>query len=286
LSRRFPGGIVARVIAEAMGVSDPAPAVEPHPVLAGYYAGRGERGDFVRGLFDRTARHYDAINRAVSLGTGGWYRRRILKLAGLKPGLDVLDVAVGTGLLARQARRLVGADGRVIGLDLSAGMLAEARTRLAIPLVQARAEALPIGDATVDVVALAYGLRHLADLTATFGEFRRVLRPGGILVIIEMGRPRWAWYRRLVRLLLGRIVPALCRWLTADAATQLLMRYYWDTVEHCVPGDTILQAMADAGFADAAAHSYADLLFDYVGRTADAATGAGPDGSRRNSRSA
>ncbi|WP_238940671.1 class I SAM-dependent methyltransferase, partial [Pseudoroseomonas ludipueritiae] len=101
-----------------------SPAQAPHPDLTGYYRDAQERPGFVRRLFDDTAVHYDRINSVFSLGTGAWYRRHALKRAGLKPGARVLDVACGTGLVTREALRLAGPGGTVLGLDPSAGMLA------------------------------------------------------------------------------------------------------------------------------------------------------------------
>src|ERR1700761_5189492 len=77
---------------------------------------------FVRGLFNDTAPYYDTVNRLFSLGSGGWYRRRCLLRAGLRPGQTVLDVAIGTGLIAEEALRIVGTEGAVVGLDLSDAM--------------------------------------------------------------------------------------------------------------------------------------------------------------------
>ena len=81
----------------------PDQPLQPHPTLPDYYPDLAQRPAFVRGLFDRTARHYDYINRLLSFGSGGWYRRRALRRVGLRPGMTVLDVAIGTGLVARQA---------------------------------------------------------------------------------------------------------------------------------------------------------------------------------------
>src|SRR5260221_14184851 len=75
----------------------------PHPVIADFYGGPADRQPFVRNLFNSTALHYDAVNRLFSFGTGAWYRRRCLLRAGLRSNLKVVDVAVGTGLLAREA---------------------------------------------------------------------------------------------------------------------------------------------------------------------------------------
>src|ERR1700712_5324855 len=88
---------------------------------------------FVRALFNDTAPYYDTVNRIFSLGSGGWYRRRCLLRAGLKPGHRLLDVAIGTGLIAEAARGIVGPAGEIIGLDLSEAMLAEARRKIDIP---------------------------------------------------------------------------------------------------------------------------------------------------------
>jgi len=163
----------------------PRPAVRPSDI-------RSDRA-FVRGLFNDTAPYYDTVNRIFSLGSGGWYRRRCLLRAGLKSGQTVLDVAVGTGLIAEAALRIVGADGDVIGLDLSEAMLAEARRKLDIPLIQGTAEALPLADRSVDFVVMGYALRHIADLQVCFDEFRRVLRPGGTLLLLEVSSPARAW---------------------------------------------------------------------------------------------
>ncbi len=98
--------------------------VAPHPPLKKYYGGERERRGFVTALFDRTAPHYDWINRVMSLGSGVRYRRDALRRAGLAPGQRLLDVAIGTGLVARAARDILGDGGHVTGVDLSMGMLA------------------------------------------------------------------------------------------------------------------------------------------------------------------
>jgi demethylmenaquinone methyltransferase/2-methoxy-6-polyprenyl-1,4-benzoquinol methylase len=224
---------------------------EPHPVLKQYYADHTGRRAFVRGLFDTTASHYDRVNRLLSWGSGGWYRRHALLRAGLRPGMSLLDVATGTGLLARQAIRVMGSADRILGLDLSAGMLLEAKRALGIQLVQARAEQMPITGASFDFLTMGYALRHVSDLDTTFREFHRVLRPGGSLLLIEIGRPSTRLRCALLRIYLGRVVPLLAHWATGVREMQTLMRYYWETVEQCVSADAIVQALARADFVDA-----------------------------------
>ena len=184
----------------------------------------------------------------MAFGSGGWFRRKTLREHGLKPGARLLDVAVGTGLVAREARALVGDGGMVVGLDASFGMLEVARARLALPLVQGRAEALPFPDGCFDFVTIGYALRHMEELGLTFGEFLRVLRPGGTLLILEIARPETRFARGFAALWLGRAVPALCRLLMPGRRSEELMRYYWDTISECVPAQTILAELSTAGF--------------------------------------
>src|SRR5688572_32581148 len=98
--------------------------------------------------------------------------------------MKVLDVATGTGLVAREALAIVGAQGSVTGLDPSAGMLEQART-LAFSIVRGHGERLPFGPASFDFVSMGYALRHVSDLPALFGEMKRVLRPGGTACVLE-----------------------------------------------------------------------------------------------------
>ncbi len=127
-------------------------------------------------------------------------------------------------------------------------MLAIARRSLGIPVIQGRAENLPVADASMDFVTMGYALRHVEDLAATFREFRRVLRPGGRVLILEISRPVSAPARTLAQLYFRQLVPAVCRLLSAGEEARDLMRYYWDTIEACVPPPVILAALAGAGF--------------------------------------
>jgi demethylmenaquinone methyltransferase/2-methoxy-6-polyprenyl-1,4-benzoquinol methylase len=243
----------------------PGPPIAPHPPLLRYYHQGRQREPFVQGLFDRTAGAYDSINSWASVGLGSWYRRRTLRMAGVKPGMCVLDVAIGTGLVARQAVRVVAPDGFVIGIDSSFGMLTEARKRLAIPLLQGRAEQLPLGDGSVDVVTMGYALRHVADLAGTFAEFRRVLRPGGRVLLLEIVRPKGRFRHAVAETYLRRVVPVLARLTTGRGETEILMRYFWDTIEHCVPAETILRTMADAGLSEVREINELQVFATYVG---------------------
>jgi demethylmenaquinone methyltransferase/2-methoxy-6-polyprenyl-1,4-benzoquinol methylase len=241
--------------------------VKPHPILPGYYADESQRRRFLTRMFNETAAHYDQINGIMAFGWGIWYRRWILRRVGLRPGARLLDVAVGTGAVAGAAVRIVGSAGRVVGIDPSPGMLAEARRKLPIPLVQGIAEQLPFRAGQFDFVSMGYALRHVSDLKHTFGEYVRVLRPGGTLLILDFACPRSRLGRGLGRLHVNHLGPLVARLLSRRREAQTLMRYCWDTVEHLVPADTILTAMANAGFEVVNATIRFGLLSEYLGRT-------------------
>src|SRR5688572_20587357 len=133
--------------------------VAPHPTLPRYYASDGMRS-FVRNIFDHTAGDYDRVERMMALGWGSWYRRQALTRAGLSTGMRVLDVAIGTGLVAREEVAMTGDPKLVLGLDPSIGMITEARRTLTVPTVLARAEEIPLRDACFDFLSMGYALRH------------------------------------------------------------------------------------------------------------------------------
>jgi demethylmenaquinone methyltransferase/2-methoxy-6-polyprenyl-1,4-benzoquinol methylase len=238
---------------------------QPHPVLTGYYGDAREREAFVRDLFDNGAADYDRINSIMSLGSGAWYRRRVLRNNGLVAGQRVLDIAVGTGLLAREAVRIVQADGLVVGLDPSFGMLQQARASLTLPMVQGRAEALPFADGSFDLVTMGYALRHMANFGSVFAEFRRVLKPGGRLLILEIARAENRFVQAAAMLWLGRIIPAVCGLMMPRRQGRLLMRYYWDTIEECVPAKTIEAELRASGFGDVHSTASLGVFREYVG---------------------
>jgi demethylmenaquinone methyltransferase/2-methoxy-6-polyprenyl-1,4-benzoquinol methylase len=107
----------------------------PITLLRQYWSDEGSRRRYTDGLFDGTAGDYDFVERLLGLGSGPWYRRQALMRAGLAPGMRILDVATGTGLVAREALKIIGPSGQLVGLDPSAGMLEQA-AGLAIPLVR------------------------------------------------------------------------------------------------------------------------------------------------------
>ena len=230
-----------------------------------YYADPAGRTGFVRALFNGAARRYDAVNLLFSLGTGGWYRRYCLRRAGLRPGHLVVDVAVGTGLLAREALALTGGRTGVIGVDVSETMLALARRRLGIPLIQGAAEALPLAAGIADFVTMGYALRHLADLHAALREALRVLRPGGGIVLLEISPPRRRLGRLVAAVYIGGVLPLLSLLLGGDGKARALMRYHWRTIANYLPREAVLGAITATGFKNARCSSEFGLFRHYGG---------------------
>src|SRR5205823_15110347 len=133
-------------------------------------------------------------------------------------------------------------------LDPSEGMLAIARTKLPAKFVQGRAEQMPFAGDTFDFLTMGYALRHVTDLTATFREFHRVLRPGGKVLILEVTKPSGRVGNFLFRLYFGRVYPALTQFFTRSRDARDMMKYYWETMDACVPPATVLDALRAAGF--------------------------------------
>lgn len=232
-------------------------SLPPHPILGPYYRDPAEKREYLRNIFDDTARDYDRMEALASFGTGRWYRRQALRRAGLASGMAVLDVATGTGLLAREALSIVrpaaanSASGSVTGVDPSTAMLQLASDQLGIPTIVATAEAIPVESAKYDFVTMGYALRHVADLHAAFTEMARTLKPGGRICVLEISRPANALIRAMLKAHFKLVFPVAARFVGRSRRTSELWKYYWETIEQCVPPERVLRAMTDAGLADA-----------------------------------
>ncbi|MGQ0809828.1 MAG: class I SAM-dependent methyltransferase, partial [Nitrospiraceae bacterium] len=238
--------------------------VPPHPPLLEYYEEQQSRQNFLNSLFNRTALHYRKIDRATGLGSGLWYRRKALVEAGLTNGMRVLDVACGPGLVTECAAQVVGPTGYVVGLDPSTGMLHEARKAGCSKLTRAVGEWLPFPDRSFDFLSMGYALRHVTDLQLAFQEYTRVLKPRGVVLILEISRPKSTALACLFRFYIKTVLGTVFTKATGNQDLRTLMRYWWDTTDRCVPPEVILDAMKKAGLARCCVKEWLNgLLRDY-----------------------
>ncbi len=240
--------------------------VPPHPLMTSRYRDNAEKHEWLRRIFDETATDYDRVEAWLSFGTGSRNRREALQRAGLREGMSVADVACGTGLVAREALKLIGPSGSIVGIDPSEGMLEQARRGLGIETKIGVAEALPLESGKYDFLSMGYALRHVEDLAPAFAEFYRVLKPNGRACILEITRPRGAVRRAVLRAYM-RVLSALLRWRKpVSARTPELWSYYWDTIDLCVPPERVVGALKAAGFVDVEHHSQFGMLSEYTMR--------------------
>ena len=149
----------------------------------------------VREMFASIARRYDTANEVLSLGIHKGWRRAAVHLSGAAPGQRVLDCATGTGDLALEFKRAVGAGGEVIGTDFCAEMLQSApakaaKAHLQVKFAVADVLALPYPDGQFDVASIAFGIRNVDDPLLCLREMARVVKPGGCVIVLEFGQPR------------------------------------------------------------------------------------------------
>ncbi len=211
----------------------------------------GAKRGRVRQVFDQVAPRYDLMNDLMSLGVHRLWKAFAVMLARVRPGERVLDVASGSGDLAKALARRAGPQGEVWITDINYRMLARGRDRLLdagclLPAAQCDAERLPFADAHFDCVTVAFGLRNMTHKSAALAEMTRVLRPGGRLLVLEFSRV-WAplekpydWYSLKVLPWLGERV----------AGDRQAYRYLAESIRRHPPQAELAAMMRDAGLAD------------------------------------
>ena len=198
-----------------------------------------EKATAVRGMFDAIAPRYDLVNRVMTFGLDVAWRRRAVRELRLPRGSLVLDLACGTGDLCRELERH---GNRAVGFDFAFGMLRAARTDA--PLVQADVLRLPIRGGTADGVTCGFALRNVVSLDAFFAELGRIVRPGGVIALLDASEPESGPLRAGHRLYFHKVVPTIGGLLSDRDAYAYLPR----SLAYLPPVDEIVRMLGGAGF--------------------------------------
>ena len=212
----------------------------------------------VRGVFDSVAGRYDLMNDLMSAGLHRLWKRFAVEATGVRPGMRVLDLAGGTGDLARLFAERVGPEGEVVHTDINGAMLAEGRDKLlnagrTLPTAQCDAERLPFADGRFDCVSIAFGLRNVTHKDVALAEMRRVLKPGGVAAVLEFSRvwqplaPAYDWYS-------FKVIPRIGKLVAGDDASY---RYLAESIRMHPDQQTLQTMMNAAGFDRVVVHNLA-----------------------------
>jgi demethylmenaquinone methyltransferase / 2-methoxy-6-polyprenyl-1,4-benzoquinol methylase len=215
-----------------------------------------EKASRVRGVFDSVAKRYDIMNDVMSMGLHRAWKAYTVAVANLAPGNKVLDIAAGTGDLARAFARKVGPSGLVLHTDINEAMLRTGRDRLVdegllLPTLVCDAEQLPCKSESFDLVSVAFGLRNMTHKDRALAEMCRVLRPGGRLLVLEFSqvaaplRKPYDWYSLNVLPLMGKLI-------ANDADSY---RYLAESIRMHPPQAELKAMMHTAGFGHVDVHN-------------------------------
>jgi demethylmenaquinone methyltransferase/2-methoxy-6-polyprenyl-1,4-benzoquinol methylase len=209
----------------------------------------GEKARRVAGVFDSVARRYDLMNDLMSMGLHRIWKRITIEHSLVRPGDSVLDVAGGTGDVARLFARRVGETGSVVLTDINRSMLTAGRDRLIdegliLPVAQCDAERLPFADETFHCVSVAFGLRNMTHKDFALREMGRVLKAGGRLLVLEFSRV-WKPLAPLYDAYSFQVLPRLGHIIAGDADSY---RYLAESIRMHPDQETLKQMMERAGF--------------------------------------
>ena len=220
---------------------------------------RSEKAKLVHSVFAAVAGKYDVMNDLMSAGMHRLWKRFALSLTGLRPGQQALDVAGGTGDLARGLLEQVGKQGRVVLSDINPRMLALGRDRLLdagfvgnVECLVADAERLPFADGSFDCVTIGFGLRNVTDKAAALRSMHRVLKPGGQILVLEFSTPTAPGLKPLYDAYSFNVLPLLGKLVAGDEGSY---RYLAESIRMHPDQETLLQMFRDAGFGQCRYHN-------------------------------
>jgi demethylmenaquinone methyltransferase/2-methoxy-6-polyprenyl-1,4-benzoquinol methylase len=219
-----------------------------------------EKAHLVRGVFDSVASRYDVMNDLMSAGLHRLWKRHTIDQAAVRAGDIVLDLAGGTGDLAREFSKKVGSDGHVVLADINAAMLKQGRSRLVdagiagnLSIAQVDAQNLPFEEGTFDCITMAFGLRNVTDKDAALRSMFRVLKTGGKAMILEFSEPNKA-IKPAYDLYSFKVLPALGKLVAGDSGSY---QYLAESIRMHPDQETLKSMMEDAGFERCRYHNLA-----------------------------
>lgn len=213
-----------------------------------------EKANLVAEVFRSVAPKYDLMNDLMSFGLHRLWKRFTIDQAGLRPGHVVLDVASGTGDLARELAKAVGKQGKVFMTDINEAMLQVGRERLEdagmlgnIECIQADAESLPFADHYFDCITIAFGLRNVTHKTAALKSMYRILKPGGKLLILEFSHAKSRLMNKLYDLYSFNVIPQMGALITNDRESY---QYLVESIRMHPDQESLKTMMLESGFED------------------------------------
>ncbi|HHJ18715.1 MAG TPA: bifunctional demethylmenaquinone methyltransferase/2-methoxy-6-polyprenyl-1,4-benzoquinol methylase UbiE [Gammaproteobacteria bacterium] len=211
-----------------------------------------EKAGKVAEVFHSVASKYDIMNDVMSFGVHRLWKHFTISRAGVRPGMRVLDLAGGTGDLARKFARQVGDSGEVVLADINSSMLMEGRRRLTdhaivgnVRYAQVNAETLPFPDACFDVITIAFGLRNVTDKDAALRSMRRVLKPSGKLLVLEFSKPTSEAFGKLYDFYSFKALPIMGKLIANDSESY---QYLAESIRMHPDQETLKTMMVNAGF--------------------------------------
>jgi demethylmenaquinone methyltransferase/2-methoxy-6-polyprenyl-1,4-benzoquinol methylase len=211
-----------------------------------------EKVNRVGEVFHSVASKYDVMNDVMSFGAHRLWKHFTVGQAGVRPGMRVLDLAGGTGDLAKVFAGQVGDSGEVVLADINSSMLEAGRRRMVdagivgnIKYAQVNAEALPFPDAHFDVITIAFGLRNVTDKDTALRSMRRVLKPGGKVLVLEFSKPVSTLFSKIYDTYSFTALPLMGKLITGDSESY---QYLAESIRMHPDQETLKQMMAEAGF--------------------------------------
>ena len=215
----------------------------------------GASGEQVEAMFNSISKQYDRLNHLLSLGTDRQWRDRAISVIGSHiKATRILDVATGTGDLALAAMKLN--PGKITGIDISDRMLEKGTEKIKglgledrIELMRGNAENIMFPDMTFDAVMSAFGVRNFENTLGGLREMYRVLRPGGMIMILEFSKPSWFPLKQVYGFYFRKILPPIGRIVSGDPSAY---SYLPESVMYFPDNEDFLALLTDAGFSNAA----------------------------------